>query len=658
MLIAWIVLIPLYCCGAVVEDFYDVWYLQIGSEWTSYEDNSQVVWSDEAWTVDVNRTDLRNLASLPGVDADIARRIIADREKRGSFIDIDDLTMRTGIRKARLSGLEGLVSFGGKLYEARYHARANRRYGPDTNDDIERYDGSPFGMTQRLSLSTGSIKAGAMLDKDRFEPSIADISRYFISYRSKYLSAVVGDFNVSSGYGVALRTRQVYLTGFDVAAAYDMNRCGIRPATETQENSAFRGLGIDMDIERLHISLFGASTALDAIVDDEDRVLRLSNTGLHRTEGESRKKDTARERAFGCLMRYDLSVGEEAELVLFLSGYHSGYDPRLTPEVSARQRFPLSGDEAGAAGFGCEYSHGEHRLGAEIGSDYDGHCAWRAVYSRGSDRTLDWDFRSTLYHYPADYHNPRAGPPSSGSSADNRTGAAVMFGGKCQLGPVERFSTHIEVERRPWRTYTVPRPLSSTRGSLELGCPLFRYSDLNIRYRRRSGTEGHGEEAVPNDFTEDKLRLTWLGETKADTPLDRYRIWIEAGYGKEEGEADSDGVAGGVRLSGKLNWLSIFLRDVRLSLSSSLFSTSGSLPLYIGEADLPDRLSSVRLSGHGLRLTGALTWRTSRTRWLAAEVARTVRTDDPDLSGDLEAYLTLSFYLSHLYNSRSREVNR
>ncbi|MDP8239945.1 MAG: helix-hairpin-helix domain-containing protein [Candidatus Hatepunaea meridiana] len=639
-----LILLPLNANGMVNYDASDIVNTWFGTEWDEYENQEQALWEFEIWQVDINRADAGDIMALPGIDEAIAKRIVSYRKRDGRFYDSNDLMKRIGINKDVLSTIKDFISFSREPFVTRYHIRTNRRFGSITDDDTERYNGSPYSLTQRLSLSSGSWKAGLLLDKDRYEPDAADFSRYYLAYRSQKVNVIVGDFNVNSGYGLVLRTRPSYYHSIDSKAAFIMKPCGIQPAAETQENSAFCGLGVGFDLKGLNINMFGAQTALDALVDDQGNVLRLSDAGLHRTEGEARKNNTITELTAGVVMEYRLK-GMGYNWTYFLSGYASQYNPSLTPEVTARDKFPLTGNRNGAYGFGSSYSGKNYQLGGEIGTDYDGDCAWKVFYTRNIITERRWNFSSALYHYPTEYNNPHSGSPASGKTPKNRTGAAMLFGGRCNLGPIELFKTHIEIEQRPWRTYTIPVPSTSARGSIELDCPLSQRNDLVIRYRRKFGTEGQGAEAAPTYYNENRLRLTWLGNLDRHLPIDRYRFWIEGASRQIESEKDSQGISGGIRFTGNTRKTNRILKHLRYSMSSSFFSATEGLSFYVGEGDLPDRFASIRLLGSGIRCAGTIAYRTDRTNWLGFQIARTIRTDDNDRSGDMEVYLTLSYQL-------------
>jgi len=62
--------------------------------------------------VDVNRADVDELRSLPGIGPGLARRIAAHRDEHGPFRSLDDLRRVKGIGAGKLRALEGSVTSG------------------------------------------------------------------------------------------------------------------------------------------------------------------------------------------------------------------------------------------------------------------------------------------------------------------------------------------------------------------------------------------------------------------------------------------------------------------------------------------------------------------------------------------------------------------
>lgn len=61
--------------------------------------------------IDINSADARELARLPGIGSELARRIIAEREANGSFVNLTDLQRVRGIGARKAATLSGWIKF-------------------------------------------------------------------------------------------------------------------------------------------------------------------------------------------------------------------------------------------------------------------------------------------------------------------------------------------------------------------------------------------------------------------------------------------------------------------------------------------------------------------------------------------------------------------
>jgi hypothetical protein len=66
----------------------------------------------ETRPLDLNRATADDLARLPGIDPGLARRIVAERVRRGRFDSVDGLRGVIGLGPKRLAALRGLVTVG------------------------------------------------------------------------------------------------------------------------------------------------------------------------------------------------------------------------------------------------------------------------------------------------------------------------------------------------------------------------------------------------------------------------------------------------------------------------------------------------------------------------------------------------------------------
>ncbi|MCF7809513.1 helix-hairpin-helix domain-containing protein [bacterium] len=637
-----IIIIPINVIASNLPDEPDEIYLWQESSWMENEDWEQELWNYEVNPVNVNTASRDEIAKLPGIENSESLVIVQIRDSEGTYKDKNDLIKRTGISAEIINAVSGFLRFDQQPFEARIHVRANRRYGEQADADMKTYNGSPYGLTERVWLKTDTWKAGFLLDKAKYEPEIADQNKFYIEYSNdkQKTKLIAGDFNISSGLGLVLMTKPAYFDGFDSSTPYIMRLTAIAPAVETAENSSFRGIATSTGVADLSINVFAARTELDAIMNDEGDVLRLSDGGMHRSEIEAKKNNTVTETALGGSVSYNIELENDACLTPFVTGYTAKLDPPLQPVLEDRNHFQLAGDRNTGYGAGCGFEKGNLSAGGEVGYDIDGEAAWKAVLSQRNISNYKWTYRLTAFHYPPGYDNYRAGSPVSGADPANSEGVAILVSGKCNFGIVKRLKSHLEVERRPWRTYTVPIAFTSSRGSIEAGCP-FDDTELRIRYRRYNGYDGHGEAAEPSKFNDDRLRLWWRSEFPEYKLIDYCRMWIEGAYrnDSEKGEYFSNG--GGVSVKGKLAMLGGW--KVGYGVSCSIFSAQTILPVYSGESSLPDRFASVRLSGNGMRWAGSLVLKRSRYNWFGLMAARTFQLGGNKASGDTEVYVTYSY---------------
>jgi len=64
------------------------------------------------YTMDLNRAGTRDLVVLPGVGPALARKIVRERARGGTFESLEDLCRVRGISKSSLASLEGLITVG------------------------------------------------------------------------------------------------------------------------------------------------------------------------------------------------------------------------------------------------------------------------------------------------------------------------------------------------------------------------------------------------------------------------------------------------------------------------------------------------------------------------------------------------------------------
>ena len=101
----------------------------------------------------------------------------------------------------------------------------------------------------------------------------------------------------------------------------------------------------------------------------------------------------------------------------------------------------------------------------------------------------------------------------------------------------------------------------------------------------------------------------------------------------------------GIKANQQIYFNSQFIDNVKLSMQVAVFNIADKLSLYVGEYDIPYRLSSVRLSGKGMRYAGALNFGFGKKKWIAVKIAQTRPFVKDSDSADLELIVRASYIL-------------
>jgi len=485
-------------------------------------------------------------------------------------------------------------------------------------------------------LSNRSLKIGATFDKDRYEPEITDLSRFYLLYSRDKFQFIAGDFHINHGAGLVLWTRPSYFDGFHSSSAYKLRKQGIQPARETTQNSGLRGVAIQHEWDGGGLfDVFMSQTQYDATIFGEG-LNRLSSSGLHRTEGETVKKNSVTENATGFLLTSPV-WDKDWKVKISSSGYLAKFDKEFEyPIINERDLFLLRGDIVGATGINFNISHlsGLHTINcnAEFSRDKYGNIAWSAMSEFSKFRSFSC--YGAVYDFPENFQNPHAKPPPGSSKPQNCNGGALLLKLRPDILKINRMSAHIEMKQTPFRTYTIPHPTTSLKGSMMCSWSTSNGSDVIVLYRQKIGEEGNGERLPTDDINEQKFRLTVSSIPLLDKNC---KIWVETASRVVNDDPAVYGIVTGVRSMGNI-W-----KSVRYSLGVSYFSSKKGHYLYQGEYGLPDRLAAIKLSGSGMRINGLILVRSSRTDWLGFQVARTVKYSGQ--SGDMELYVTCSYNL-------------
>ena len=84
------------------------------------ETEAEVPWEEiqpELTPLDLNTASAENLAELPGIGEELARRIVEYRRENGPFKTLEDIMLVPGIGEGKFGALEGWIAVNGETVE-------------------------------------------------------------------------------------------------------------------------------------------------------------------------------------------------------------------------------------------------------------------------------------------------------------------------------------------------------------------------------------------------------------------------------------------------------------------------------------------------------------------------------------------------------------
>ncbi|MEZ7955320.1 MAG: hypothetical protein QMB82_09235, partial [Bacteroidales bacterium] len=355
------------------------------------------------------------LSAVPGFNKEVA-------EALAPFLD---LSAERGIRIRELP----VILKGGRsqlLMRGSAFTKRQQGYLPISAEEWKRrpnsrYHGPPGRVYAQYKFEVpGAIRLSLTTEKDPGE-RIGDYVG--LSLQAEGLGPVVkiiaGDFTARFGQGLVL-WNSPSLFSSSGSSSLIKQEFGISSYSSTDENRAFRGVGITTGKGKINISLIASSRRIDARIVNEG-FTSLLNTGLHNTV-------TTRERRKNLnlsLSGLNISYGAErirTGLTLSLYRYSFPYAGRDSVQIDRQRRF---GNFGGNLGTDIYAIAGNFRLFGEISSDIGLHPAILAgiLWRRG----YNLDFSVAGRYYSALHLSPFGGAISRSGNMRNEKGADFVI---------------------------------------------------------------------------------------------------------------------------------------------------------------------------------------------------------------------------------------
>ena len=310
--------------------------------------------------VDINSADISELQRLPGMDLASAEMITNHRKKYGHFFTIGELNMVQNLDNELIKKISPFItvkridfeeviddktidSFGkfldnsGLLLRSRVSNDLQTRKGFVTG----KFDGTKPKVYNRLLIKhDNKYQLGFLSEKDAGEVSLDEFTTYHFAVNDIGIlhKAVVMDYILEFGQGLTLWSPYGFSKGSDAIYPVKKKDRIIRPYTSATEVNFFRGAAASIKLNNFIVSGFYSNNTIDASIDSvTGEIFSTPEDGLHRTEGEIRKRNSAREKMMGGRIDYISSKRFKTGLLYYQSEFSNSFHSSSVYDISGNK---------------------------------------------------------------------------------------------------------------------------------------------------------------------------------------------------------------------------------------------------------------------------------------------------------------------------------
>ena len=554
--------------------------------------------------IDVNVASVEQLSSIPWISTTVAVRIVEHRLKEGAFTDLDQLLKIKGMAddfdKSRVFLMVAARRSATKTLQGRH--RIVRKIQNSRAYIEQHYSGSKDKVLNRIQGSYSSIlQFGLLWEKDPGEQKLNDLSLGHLRWRLPLLDAtiIMGHFCAKFGQGLVLWGPYRMGKGSDPLAPARQRSRYLNPYMSSAENDALYGVGVTANIGKLDIFAFTSRTTRDARIED-DIVLSMPISGLHRTDSERAAQDQLHENVHGGALIFH--AGKNTNIG---AAFHRSIWDFQFPKEEGVQQFEFSGMSNEVMGLSFDVARGNYNLFGEAARSTSGGIAANAgmLVELSPVQLL-----SVWRRYENNFHNRHAFAFGERTGSCNELG--LYLGVRWRMHRQTTMSFYSDHYRFPW-----PDARLSMPGAGHDVMALFEHQlqqSFKIQIRLRSEIKT-AEDAVADAMGNIANKISNPRKTYTRLQIDfdasrtlHLRSRIEFSF-YERQNSTATNQRPGMLIYQDVAWR--LSKSFRLQSRWSLFDApTFDLRLYQFENDLPGTMRIKMFSGRGSRWYGILSY--------------------------------------------------
>ncbi|MBL1214178.1 MAG: helix-hairpin-helix domain-containing protein [Ignavibacteriae bacterium] len=439
--------------------------------------------------ININRASIDQLLSIPFMDLETAELILNNRNNYGQFFTKDELNKIDSIDQVVVNKIKPFITMRSKviLVEGepdepnllntllfRMRARATTDLQERRGFKENKYLGSRLKNYNRLKIiSPGFAQLSVLTDKDPGEKSYGDFVSASASFRNIGFveAAVLGDFQVEFGQGLALWSPFAFSKGSEAVRTVTRRTKGLKPYTSSYEAEFMRGAAAKFAINNFELTGFYSTRKVDATFDEiENEISTILVSGFHRTDTETAKKNNINEDIYGGILDYYFSTKTKIGVL----HYKIKYDYPLV----SKSPYDFSGKEFSFSSF--TYSTNFKNILFSGEAAYNG-ISVASINNLQIKFTSKLQFVTSIRNYPRNYFNLRANGFGEKQGTQNEIGIYMGLRWRNDIGLI---NIYFDQFKFPTSTFSTPLPSSGNEFLIDYFTRPFSKTEFRLRYKR------------------------------------------------------------------------------------------------------------------------------------------------------------------------------
>ncbi|MEE9448647.1 MAG: helix-hairpin-helix domain-containing protein [Ignavibacteriaceae bacterium] len=443
--------------------------------------------------VDINNADISELQRLPGMDLASAEMIINHRKKYGYFFTDGELNMVQNLDNELIKKIfpfitvkkvevaedvddKAVYPFGEFLANSGLLLRSRVSNDLQTRKGFVagKFEGTKPKVYNRLLINYDKkYQLGFLSEKDAGEVSFDEFTTYHFAVNDIGIlhKAVVMDYILEFGQGLTLWSPYGFSKGSDAIYPVKKKDRIIRPYTSATEVNFFRGAAASIKLNNFIVSGFYSNNTIDANIDSvTGEIFSSPEDGLHRTESEIRKRNSAREKMMGGRIDYISGKKFKTGLLYYQSEFSNSFHSSSVYDINGNKFYYTSA-------YYDLYLKNINLFGEVV---YNG-TSVASINSVQIAITQRFAFITSIRSYPRNFislHGFGFGERSGATT--NEFGIYIGFKWRTPIGLLNFYFDQFKF---PYATYTNPLPSEGNEYLVDfLSKPLKGFS-LRLRYK-------------------------------------------------------------------------------------------------------------------------------------------------------------------------------